>query len=591
MTQTLKIEMVSDPAKALKDQDALIRKVEELSKSHEKAGRASIKAAQGAEGSFAKLEQELKENLTALKRMEVGTKQFDEQKKRVAGLARELNNAKGAMTSLGGRGERLQAVTSATASKIAGIAAGFFSINSAVAAIGAEFAKIKKNQLEAATKTRSFEESLADIAFNVGGKDLDATRKLVEENAVKLGTNQEGLANLIGLAISAGAKDIDEALKVSTSSLKATAGDAVKATELVQSALDIASLAGSKNFSGALGQVSQTQSQVRATNASEFFSNLGPALAAATAQGQNIDAISTERTLELSSVISQIIKDRTGANTATAVRQFVTRLDAFSPELKKTLEDGSKGDVPKAILEQFNKTRNVDERIQLFRENEGLRRQFLDTQKEGIGKSAISEIVAGTDRAKAIDAKASANITGIDQAEASFTELTDAVTRNTVNLRADRNVQSAIQKAQTSGEAGLQGQSRKIVEDTIAQLDLPGLDFVQEAALGFDFKNAQASGANFGAFGQQVLNQAATDDPGFLKRRLDATERQIVDAAKAQLRILELQIEQVRGQATQQAEANELLKQIADGVRPRQPLPQAPLPAPVPRPVPASALP
>lgn len=582
MTQRVEIRMVSDNKQAIKDQEALIRKVDELSKSHDKAGKMSVKAAQGATGSFSRLEKELKDNIAALKRMEVGTRQFEDQKQKVAGLARELGRAKSEMGDLSSRGGRLQMAAAGTARQVSGVAAGFLSINTAISAITSEFDKVKRIQLESAAKTRTFEEALADIAFNVGGSDLDATRKLVEDNAADLGTSQKGLANLIGLAISAGAKDIDEALKVSTASLKATAGDATKASELVQSALDIASLSGSKNFSGALGQVSQTQSQVRATNASEFFSNLGPALAAATAKGQNIDGLSTERTLELSSVVSQIIKDRTGANTATAVRQFVTRLDSFTPALARTLKDGSKGEVSADVIEQFRQTRNVDERIDLFRENEGLRRQFLDQQKEGIGKSAIREIISGTERAVGIEDKASQNITSIDDAQASFKALTDAVNRNTINLRADRKFQAAIESAQTGGEAGLQGQATKIINDTIAQLDLPGLDALQEAALAGDFKVARADKRNLGDFGQEVLDAVSTNDPGFLKRRLDETELEIVAAARLQLQVLEQQIEEVRQQKAQQEKANALLQKIADNGDPANARPVDPVEAPPP---------
>jgi hypothetical protein len=503
----IQIDLVSDASQAQKDVATLEKRVDQLAKANKDMGSKSAKAVKLVSGSMEKLEKDYKDAQKELKRLEVGSTEFEKQKKKVAELNRELKTAKGGISGVSNEGRKLTGVAGSVKGQIVGIASGFIGISAAVSAISGELEKVKRNQLAAATQTRTFEQALADIAFNVGGENLDSARTLITENAKKLGTTQEGLANLLGVAISAGADDLDEALSVVTAGLRATAGDAAKATELVQSALDIASLAGFKNFGGALGQVSQTQAVVRAVNPAEFFANVGPALATATADRANIDAISTERTLELTSVISQILKDRTGANTATAVRQFITRLDSFVPELQATLKDGSAANLAQGDIDEFRQTRGVDDRLQLFRENEALRRQFLDEQKEGIGKSAIAELIGGTERALALESKAANQITSIDKASGAFDTLTKAVDENTKVLRADRQVRGVLEQLQTQGTAGIEGAVVKAVDDLFENIDVAGIDSFESFKRGIALNKARLNGENIAESAIQLLEE------------------------------------------------------------------------------------
>lgn len=352
--------------------------------------------------------------------------------------------------------------------KLAATAAAYFGIQEAIAAVIAEMEKKAALEKKDAQVERTLEQSLADIALNVGGENVGQAREMIETNAPKLGVDQAGLAQLLGDAISAGADDLEEAMEVVSASLSVTAGDSQKANELVQTSLDLTKFADSDNFRGALGQVSQTQSQVRATDASQFFTNLGPALAAATADKDNTDKLSTERALELSAVVSQVLSDRQGANTGTTLRQFVTRLDSFEAKETDTL---SKDDIAK-----FQSTRSVDERIEMFRANKELRDQFLDEQEEGTGKQAIREIVGGSDRVLQFEQKAGAAISSIDQAAESFAGLEQGVLDNTTLLRAQRKAESARETAATTGDRAISGQARQIVEDTLADVNLPGVD-------------------------------------------------------------------------------------------------------------------
>ena len=460
--------------------DQMNERVEKLAQSFAASQKASERGAKAAKGSYQALEKELKDNVRELKRVEVGSKAFDKQKAKVAALQQRLAGAKAEMKQGTTAAQKLAAAARGSVAQVAGIAGGMIGVQTAITAVVSELEKAKNLQLKAHQQELTLEAALADIGLNIGGDKVSQARDMIETNAQGLGTTQEGLANLLGVAISAGAKDLEEAMKVSAAALEVTVGDATAAQELAATALDITSLSGSDDFKGALGQVAQVQSQVRSTNAQEFFSNIGPALAAATADRSNIDGITTERTLEMSSVFSQVLKDRTGANTATAVRQFVTRLDTFVPQLSQKMKDGSKTKLTKEDIDAFRGSRSMDERIEMFRGNEDLRKQFLDQQQEGIGKGAISEFISGTDRALEIETKASTAITSLAEANTSYEQLAKGIGDATTFLQADRQAIANLEGHQTGTlEARRTGAARKIMTHTMANINMPGMDQIQ----------------------------------------------------------------------------------------------------------------
>ncbi|MFO0979688.1 MAG: hypothetical protein U0996_25035 [Planctomycetaceae bacterium] len=210
------------------------------------------------------------------------------------------------------------------------------------------------------------------------------------------------------------------------------------------------------------------------------MNNIGPGIAAATAQGMHQNGVSTERALEISAVIGQIIKDPTGANTATTMRQLFTRMDSFAPELSKKLDDGGTANVDQATIDKFMATRDFDARLQMMRENQGLALQFLETQRESIGKTAVREILIQSDRAKEFEDKAKKRITDPAGALGEFDKLAGAVDAVTGVVRADRRSAANIAERQVTGVAAEAGQAKKIFDETIAQVNLPGPDFIAE---------------------------------------------------------------------------------------------------------------
>ena len=471
----------------------LKKRHDEMSAALKKLGTEAPKVAIDAAGSFNRLEKELLENEQALKKLVIGSKAFGEQKAKVEELRKTLQGAK---SQLATTAESTGGLLSTGLGKMAALAASMLSFQAIVSAVVAELEKTKQLKLDAAATTRTFEQALADVGQNIGGGAIPQAKKMILENAPKLGTTNEGLADLLGVAISAGAKDLTEAMSLVAATLKLTVGDAQKARALVGGTLDVASLGGSQNFEGALGQLLQTQSQVRSTNLAEFSSNIGPGLAAATADLSQQKGVSTERALEISSVISQIIKDQTGSNTATTMRMLFTRMGSFVPELEKKLDDGGLAKVTSEQITAFQTLKTFDDRLRMMQDVPAIGQQFLETQRESIGKTAIAEIIGKSARAVLFEEKAKQNISSIDAAQGFFGDLNKSLVGETAQLTAERKAQANIAASEVIGTRDLQGTVIKIVEDAVAKVNLSGLDVETAGTIRNRLRLGDATGAN-----------------------------------------------------------------------------------------------
>lgn len=491
--EKIEVEWIATAQRMLQTIERVDSRLDKQEKTLQKLADTGKKGAEGVAGSFNKLEEELKQNEAILKKLQIGTKAFADQKAKVDELRKSLNSAKG---ELGGVAGNTNGMLQQGIGKVAALAAGMLSFQAIVSAVVAELEKAKQLRLDAAATTRTFEQALADVGQNIGGGAIPEAKAMILENAPKLGTTNEGLADLLGVAISAGAKDLQEAMSLVSATLKLTVGDAQKARALVGGTLDVASLGGSQNFEGALGQLLQTQSQVRSTNLSEFAANIGPGLAAATADLSQQKGVSTERALEMSSVISQIIKDQTGSNTATTMRMLFTRMGAFVPEREKKLDDGQVTKVSRDQIAAFQALTTFDERLKMMQDIPAIGAQFLETQRESIGKTAIAEIINKSARAVAFEQKAAQNITSIDAAQGFFGDLQAALQGETAQLGAERRAQANIAASEVAGNRDLEGTVIKIVDDAIAKVNLSGLDVETAGTIRNRIRLGEATGAN-----------------------------------------------------------------------------------------------
>jgi len=528
MATKIEVEWIAQSQQMNSTLERINKKLDDQDKKLEQISKTSKKAADAAAGSFSALQKELKAAEDKLKGMAKGTAEFEKQRKEVERLKSAVGNASAAMSS------QQATLTGKITANIGQMMTGFFTIGKVVEAISFELQKSSQLKLRSAVEMKTFEQALADLAQNIPASDLKGARSMIQQNAGPLGTTQEGLANLLGVGISAGAKDLKEALALSSAALKLTGGDAQKAVPLVGSTLDIASLSGSTNFEGATGQLLQTQSQVRSTNLPEFGANIGPGLAAAMLPKEMMKGVSSEVALETAAVISQVIKDQTGSNTATSMRMFFTRLGSFVPESKMKI-DGRDVGVDKATIDKFAQTDTFEGRLAMMRQDKNLADQFLETQRESIGKIAITSIVRGQDPiVMEMERKAQAAISNLNEAQTEFNKRVAAITEETPVLAAERKNQANQQALFGTNEAGLIGQSTKIVKETLASIDLSGSDWLNDWRLQTNMKLYREQGmqeidaavavlreAKLTNFGMGEVSQA---DQSFIDRQISVLE-------------------------------------------------------------------
>ena len=547
MAEQIRAEHVIGNENAVKALERLVKGMDRLERSADRAAKTSSQGARIAEGSFESFNRELRESESRLKRLKVGSEQFRLQKQKVDELRRAVTRAKQQIGSMNDVTKKTSTGVIASAGRMA---TSFSGVHEAMRLVTSEFRKQEELAAKAAGQKKTFEQSLADVAFNLGGDSLEPAKQLIEANAGRLGVTREGLANLIGEAVSAGAKDVQEAFGVSEAALKLTAGDTTNASELVQASLDLASLSGSTNFRGAIGQVAQMQAFVRATDPSQFASNMGSAFAAGTSNRQNLAAVTTERVAEIGAVVSQVLKDREGSVTATKLEQAFAMLDKFQPEAQKELKDGTIGAVSKEVLQRFTSTRDFDEKLQLFRENEGLRKQFADTFREGKGKQGLVEFFAGTDRVLAMEARAREGITSIDEATLDYDKLAAAVGKQTRALLRGRQSDEFIKSVKTTGVEALRGEALVEFNKAVKNVDLPGLDAGMEVALAADRKLGELTTQNTAELYAKILRESLLGDQPFFRGALTEADRSIVENQVAVLERIAEDISAMRQEGT-----------------------------------------
>ena len=450
--EIITVEWIATAQSMLTTIQKIDAKIERQEKMMQKLTDTSKKGADAAAGSFNKLEQELKQNEAALAGLQIGTKAFADQKKKVDELRASFNGAKQAMAS---SQSTLSSLGSTAIQKLGGLAAGMAGFKIVLEAAIAELERAQQVRLKASTTMQSVEGAIAEMALNIGADNVAQARGMIEQNAPQMGVTQEGLASMLAAGISGGAKDLDEALKLSSATLKLTAGDAQKAIPIMSGMLTMASTTGNRDFESTLGQLSQFQEAARGEDLAVSINNMATAMAAANTDGERISALGSERTLELASVMSQLLQDKDMSVTGTTMRQMFSKMDTFIPKTSATLDDGTKSKLDRDAVEAFSKLGTLDERMQAMRANPEIAKQFLSTIEENQGKSAVRQLVTGTDKAIELEAAAAAIVTSQEGAKKDFDALVTVIAENTKNLQAANKSKAADQV--TDAKIALEG--------------------------------------------------------------------------------------------------------------------------------------
>jgi hypothetical protein len=379
-------------------------------------------------------------------------------------------------------GSKTGGVLSAGIGKVAQLVAGMVTFQTVVTAIVAELEKGQRLRMEAAGSTRTFEQSVADMALNIGAANVPQARQMILQNAESLGVTPAGLAQLFSSAISGGAADLDEALKLSAATLKMTAGDVGKAQPIMSGMLSLAGATGNRDFTAALGQLSQFQAAARGEDLATSINNMSTALAAANTRGERIAALGAERTLELSSTVSQLLQDPRMAVTGTAVRQLMGRMDAFQAKTQVKLDDGSISKITKEQADAFNALNTLDDRLAAMRAQPELGRQFLSTIEQSEGKVAIRQLVLGGKAVEELEAKSRGLITGLAGGQVEFENLSNVIGENTKLTQAANQAQAQLEVSRIQDPVrALEGQMLERFNQAMANANLSGFDAIRSA--------------------------------------------------------------------------------------------------------------
>lgn len=475
--ERIEVEWIATANKMVQVLDRLEGKFDRQEKQLEKVAKTSEKAADAAAGSYNALEQELKQAEAALKKLTVGTEEFAAQKKKVDGMRASMAGMK---TEIATSAQATAGVLSQGIGKLSQMVAGMVTFQAAVTAIVAELEKGQRLRMEGAASTRDFEQSIAKMATNVTAANVPKAREMILANAESLGVTPSGLAQLFSAAISGGAADLDEALKLSAATLKLTAGNVTEAQPIMSGMLSLAGATGQRDFTAALGQLSQFQAAARGEDLATSINNMSTAIAAANTRGERIAALGAERTLEVSSTISQLLQDPRMAVTGTAMRQLVTRMDAFVAGTNVKLDDGSISKITKEQADAFNALNTLDDRIAAMRAQPELGRQFLSTIEQSEGKVAIRQLVLGGKAVEELEARAKGLVTGLEGGQTEFARLSEEIAKNTTLTRA-ANVAAAQQEVRRIQDpvAAIEGQIVERFNQALEQVNLSGIDVLK----------------------------------------------------------------------------------------------------------------
>ncbi|MGV2337619.1 MAG UNVERIFIED_CONTAM: hypothetical protein LVR18_27245 [Planctomycetaceae bacterium] len=272
-----------------------------------------------------------------------------------------------------------------------------------------------------------------------------------------------------------------------------------KAAPIMSGMLSLAGATGQRDFTAALGQLSQFQAAARGEDLAVSINNMSTAIAAANTRGERIAALGSERTLELASTVSQLLQDSRMAVTGTAVRQLMSRMDTFTAGTAVKLDDGSISKITKEQADAFNALNTLDDRLAAMRAQPELGRQFLSTIEQSEGEVAIRRLVLGGKAVEELEARARGLITGLAGGQLEFENLSKVISENTQLTQAANTAQAQLEVSRIQDPVGaIEGQMIERFNQAMTNANLSGLDVLRQAEASTAIALAQNTGQALG---------------------------------------------------------------------------------------------
>jgi hypothetical protein len=531
-----------------------------------KAGEALSEAATAPIGSFKRVEYELKKAKDQLELLTYGTKEYIQQSKKVDSIAAEyrkldkdINKVVKAQKDSGG----LMGTITGQAKTLVMTYVGMHEV---VSQITQEWEKQRQIQLDIAERGLGVEGALIQQAANIGVENIPVVKEFARNNQVDLLGSQKDIVTLVGSAVSGGAAEINDAMKVTAAAMRMNVGNVEMANEMLQGGITIGRLNNSNDFEAAFGQLRSSSKASQAVNEAEFISNVLGKAAALTRGRKNMDGMTTERSLEFITAASRIQVDRTGDTSSTNMASIFQRMDEFVPELKKTLKDKTVSKVDPATIAAFVGSRSFDEKLRMLQTNEQLGNQFIDKQKTGGPKELAFALIQNSQATAQIMRESADAVVSFADGAKVFQQAVTQAKDMVPNLVAAQKIAAGGEKAMSGDLTVLNASARKAWEtvwsggtDTngnkVSALNLSGWDNAKWALAEAEFMASKAGGATRTGLGRPL------NDPELMRIQLEKllqSERRAGNVPNADA--LRIQIEVLQDIANKMEELNGMVR-------------------------------
>ncbi len=481
-SERIKVVWDSSPTAVINALNSFGQKLEDVGRKSDAVGKTSDKAARAAVGSYNALHKELRKNEQALKNMKQGTQQFEQQRAKVEQLRDSLEGAKQNLHAHNEESGQMLGIADSAIGKIAGLAGGLASVGTLVSVIMEQTQKARQITENALNTKLDFQEVFARQAANFQGEKLADVQKKIVAASPDIGISPNQLVELVGTANSAGSGGTDNSLKLIAEAAKASGTDEETTRHLASIALDMKKVFGVQNTAGAMGLVSSVGAVSRVTDFADLAGKLGAVFTKATNETGKMNALTAEQTGELFALTTQMTNIPQASENVTAMSNFLGKLQSFTPETSKKLRDGSEANVSKELVRKFEGTRDFEDKIELFRSNKELAKQFAETLGADKTASAMADIVFGTKTALQQERLIKAAVKAPEESGKALRDRQQQIAEQMPELMLQKRIQAQIDSRRIERDAS--GAQADKVAGEIMDDNLTGLDSLIQWAAG-----------------------------------------------------------------------------------------------------------
>ncbi len=474
----VRVDLVTNPGQSVQAIGSLESKVDELAKSHAQMNRESQRAVKLTAGSYAALEKELKENQKALRNLQIGSKEFTDQKAKVDALAESLGKAKKQVEGTAGAG---RGIASQLGSKLedfgeamGGVGAIIDGVTGLLKLVHSELMEANRRDSESNQVVKTREEAIASMVTNAGGELTDQVVARAEEVGSITGADVDKLIGVASSVASAGVTDVNEIVDISANALRSQGGNQANAQAIAGAAIDLGNTL-KISVKDAFGVLFQTSGVGRP----EDIAQLGTAAVRATAALTNA-GVGAEKATEMFAATTLLTGDTTGSMSVSVANDLTSAFRKLQQEgVPKSIEVAGK-QIPVNLSQEIKKSltapgQTLSGVLEMASQSDEVRKMFTGMLPNTDNVAFTRQIVAGdetfTDKLKQaadmIDL-ATAGARGVQQ-------VGDVEGRRVVSVASEM-VDAQLKKSANNQAAALRAEARDAFDAVLDRTNIYGLD-------------------------------------------------------------------------------------------------------------------